>query len=145
MTQAKMRVFAAAGRAAPACNPRNKNAAAPVLQSCFSGLLFIPILNMSLNLSDVKRLARLAQLDLNEDQAGKTLDKLNGIFDLVEQMRAVDTSGVEPLAHPIAAWQDDISLRLRDDAVTEPDRRDEYQKVAPATQDGLYLVPKVIE
>ncbi|KIF83023.1 Asp-tRNA(Asn)/Glu-tRNA(Gln) amidotransferase subunit GatC [Noviherbaspirillum autotrophicum] len=100
---------------------------------------------MSLDLSDVKRLARLAQLDLNEEQASKTLDKLNGIFALVEQMRAVDTSGVEPLNHPIAAYQNDVALRLRDDAVTEPNRRDEYQQVAPATQDGLYLVPKVIE
>jgi aspartyl-tRNA(Asn)/glutamyl-tRNA(Gln) amidotransferase subunit C len=100
---------------------------------------------MSLDLSDVKRLARLAQLDLNEDQAGKTLDKLNGIFALVEQMRAVDTSGVEPLNHPIAAYQDKVALRLREDEVTEPNRRDDYQQVAPATQDGLYLVPKVIE
>jgi aspartyl-tRNA(Asn)/glutamyl-tRNA(Gln) amidotransferase subunit C len=100
---------------------------------------------MSLDLSDVKRLARLAQLDLDEDQAGKTLDKLNGIFDLVEQLRAVDTSGVEPLNHPIAAHQDDVVLRLREDAATEPNRREEYQKVAPAVQDGLYLVPKVIE
>jgi aspartyl-tRNA(Asn)/glutamyl-tRNA(Gln) amidotransferase subunit C len=100
---------------------------------------------MSLDLTDVKRLARLAQLDLTEDQAGKTLDKLNGIFALVEQMRAVDTSGVEPLNHPIAAYQNDVALRLREDCVTEPDRRGEYQKVAPAVQDGLYLVPKVIE
>jgi aspartyl-tRNA(Asn)/glutamyl-tRNA(Gln) amidotransferase subunit C len=100
---------------------------------------------MSLDLSDVKRLARLAQLDLTEDQAAKTLDKLNGIFALVEQMRAVDTTGIEPLNHPIASHQSDLALRLRDDAVTEPNRRDEYQKVAPATQDGLYLVPKVIE
>lgn len=100
---------------------------------------------MSLDLSDVKRLARLAQLDLNEDQAAKTLDKLNGIFALVEQMRAVDTSGVEPLNHPIAAYQNDIALRLREDEVTEPNRRADYQQVAPATQDGLYLVPKVIE
>ena len=100
---------------------------------------------MSLDLSDVKRLARLAQLYLNEEQASKTLDKLNGIFALVEQMRAVDTSGVEPLNHPIAAYQNDVALRLRDDAVTEPNRREEYQQVAPATQDGLYLVPKVIE
>jgi aspartyl-tRNA(Asn)/glutamyl-tRNA(Gln) amidotransferase subunit C len=100
---------------------------------------------MSLDLSDVKRLAHLAQLDLNEDQADKTLDKLNGIFALVEQMCAVDTTGVEPLNHPIAAYQDDVVLRLRDDAVTEPNRRDDYQQVAPATQDGLYLVPKVIE
>jgi aspartyl-tRNA(Asn)/glutamyl-tRNA(Gln) amidotransferase subunit C len=100
---------------------------------------------MSLDLSDVKRLARLAQLDLNEDQAAKTLDKLNGIFALVEQMRAVDTTGIEPLNHPIAAYQDKLALRLREDTVTEPNRRGDYQKVAPATQDGLYLVPKVIE
>jgi aspartyl-tRNA(Asn)/glutamyl-tRNA(Gln) amidotransferase subunit C len=100
---------------------------------------------MSLDLSDVKRLARLAQLDLNEDEAAKTLDKLNGIFALVEQMRAVDTTGVEPLNHPIAAYQNDVALRLREDIVSEPNHRDEYQKVAPATQDGLYLVPKVIE
>jgi aspartyl-tRNA(Asn)/glutamyl-tRNA(Gln) amidotransferase subunit C len=101
--------------------------------------------DMSLELNDVKRLARLAQLDLNEDQASRTLDKLNGIFSLVEQMRAVDTNGIEPLNHPIAAHQNNVALRLRDDAVTEPDRRDDYQQVAPATQDGLYLVPKVIE
>jgi aspartyl-tRNA(Asn)/glutamyl-tRNA(Gln) amidotransferase subunit C len=100
---------------------------------------------MSLDLSDVKRLAHLAQLDLTEDQAVKTLDKLNGIFALVEQMRAVDTTGIEPLNHPIAAHQADVALRLRDDAVTEPNRRDDYQKSAPATKDGLYLVPKVIE
>lgn len=100
---------------------------------------------MSLDLSDVKRLARLAQLDLNDDQAVNTLAKLNGIFALVEQMRAVDTTGVEPLNHPIAAYQDNVALRLRDDQVTEPNRRDDYQQVAPATQDGLYLVPKVIE
>ncbi|HZW13732.1 MAG TPA: Asp-tRNA(Asn)/Glu-tRNA(Gln) amidotransferase subunit GatC [Noviherbaspirillum sp.] len=100
---------------------------------------------MSLDLSDVKRLARLAQLDLNDDQAVNTLDKLNGIFALVEQMRAVDTTGVEPLNHPIAAFQNDVALRLREDQVTEPNRRDDYQQVAPATQDGLYLVPKVIE
>ncbi|WP_194725257.1 Asp-tRNA(Asn)/Glu-tRNA(Gln) amidotransferase subunit GatC [Noviherbaspirillum malthae] len=100
---------------------------------------------MSLDLNDVKRLARLAQLDLEEAQAGKTLDKLNGIFSLVEQMRAVDTSGVEPLNHPIAAYQNDVALRLREDEVSEPNRREDYQQVAPATQDGLYLVPKVIE
>lgn len=100
---------------------------------------------MSLDLSDVKRLAILAQLDLTEDQALRTLDKLNGIFALVEQMKAVDTSGVEPLSQPIAAYRHDLALRLREDAVTEPNRREEYQKVAPAAQDGLYLVPKVIE
>lgn len=100
---------------------------------------------MSLDLNDVKRLARLAQLDLSETEAANTLDKLNGIFTLVEQMRAVDTTGVEPLNHPVAAYQNDVALRLREDAVTEPNRREDYQQVAPATQDGLYLVPKVIE
>lgn len=100
---------------------------------------------MPLALSDVKRLAHLARLDLTDDQAEQTLSKLNGIFALVEQMKAVDTAGVEPLSHPIAAYRQDLALRLRDDAVTEPNRRDEYQKSAPAAQDGLYLVPKVIE
>lgn len=100
---------------------------------------------MSLALSDVKRIAHLARLELTEDQAASTLDKLNGIFSLVEQLRAVDTAGVEPLSHPIAALQTDLALRLRDDVVTEPNRRDDYQRVAPATEDGLYLVPKVIE
>ena len=100
---------------------------------------------MSLALSDVKRLAILAQLELSEDQASSTLAKLNGIFALVEQMKAVDTTGVEPLAQPITAYDHDFSLRLRDDVATEPNRRDDYQKPAPATQDGLYLVPKVIE
>ena len=100
---------------------------------------------MSLELNDVKRLAKLAQLELTDEQADQTLDKLNGIFALVEQMKAVDTAGVEPLNHPVAAFQHDLSLRLREDVVTEPNRRDDYQQVAPAAQDGLYLVPKVIE
>jgi aspartyl-tRNA(Asn)/glutamyl-tRNA(Gln) amidotransferase subunit C len=100
---------------------------------------------MSIDLNDVKRLAILAQLDLTEAQAGQTLDKLNGIFSLVEQMKAVDTTGVEPLSQPLGAYQQDVALRLREDLVTEPNRREEYQKPAPATQDGLYLVPKVIE
>ncbi|MGB6056297.1 MAG: Asp-tRNA(Asn)/Glu-tRNA(Gln) amidotransferase subunit GatC [Burkholderiaceae bacterium] len=100
---------------------------------------------MSLQLPDVKRLAILAQLELSEAQAVATLDKLNDIFALVEQMKAVDTAGVEPLSHPIALFQPQLALRLRDDEVTEPDRRDDYQRNAPAVADGLYLVPKVIE
>jgi aspartyl-tRNA(Asn)/glutamyl-tRNA(Gln) amidotransferase subunit C len=100
---------------------------------------------MSLQLSDVKRLANLAQLELSEAQAAATLTKLNGIFALVEQMQAVDTAGIEPLSHPIAVFQPELALRLRADEVTEPNRRDDYQQGAPATQDGLYLVPKVIE
>jgi aspartyl-tRNA(Asn)/glutamyl-tRNA(Gln) amidotransferase subunit C len=100
---------------------------------------------MSLALSDVKHLAILSRLELNDDQATQTLDKLNSIFALAEQMKAVDTNGVEPLSHPIAMLKDDLALRLRDDAVTEHNQRDTFQQPAPATQDGLYLVPKVIE
>jgi aspartyl-tRNA(Asn)/glutamyl-tRNA(Gln) amidotransferase subunit C len=100
---------------------------------------------MSLELSDVTRIANLARLELSEAEAASTLDKLNGIFSLVEQMKAVDTTGVAPLSHPIAAHMDNVSLRLREDEVSETNRRDDYQKPAPATQDGLYLVPKVIE
>lgn len=100
---------------------------------------------MTLALSDVKRIANLSRLELTDQQADQTLEKLNGIFSLVEQMKAVDTSGIEPLSHPIAALTTDLALRLRDDAVTETNQREAYQKPAPATQDGLYLVPKVIE
>lgn len=99
---------------------------------------------MSLSLSDVKRIANLAQLELSNEQTETTLGQLNGIFALVEQMGQVDTSGVEPLRHPTAALQD-LALRLREDVVTEENRRTDYQSCAPATQDGLYLVPKVIE
>ncbi|MGZ3182556.1 MAG: Asp-tRNA(Asn)/Glu-tRNA(Gln) amidotransferase subunit GatC [Telluria sp.] len=100
---------------------------------------------MSLTLADVKRIANLARLDMDEAHAETALAELNGIFALAEQMQAVDTEGVEPLAQPLAAVLDNLSLRLRPDAVTETDRRADYQKPAPATQDGLYLVPKVIE
>jgi aspartyl-tRNA(Asn)/glutamyl-tRNA(Gln) amidotransferase subunit C len=100
---------------------------------------------MSLTITDVETLVKLAQIKLDGEQKTKTLDQLNGIFALVEQMRAVDTTGVEPLNHPIDAYQNGVALRLRDDKITEPNRRDDYQKVAPATQDGLYLVPQVIE
>ena len=100
---------------------------------------------MSLTLSDVKRIAHLAQLDMSEQQSATALDQLNGIFALAEQMQAVDTDGVAPLSHPLAAHMNNIALRLREDAATEANRREAYQAVAPATQDGLYLVPKVIE
>jgi aspartyl-tRNA(Asn)/glutamyl-tRNA(Gln) amidotransferase subunit C len=118
-------------------------------QEYFCTSSFLLILNsgptMSLELSDVKRLSTLVQIELTDQQSAQTLDKLNGIFALVEQLRAVDTSGIEPLNHPIATLLPNLSLRLRDDTVSEPNRRDDYQQVAPATQDGLYLVPKVIE
>ncbi|HZX26313.1 MAG TPA: Asp-tRNA(Asn)/Glu-tRNA(Gln) amidotransferase subunit GatC [Telluria sp.] len=100
---------------------------------------------MSLTLADVKRIANLAQLDMDEAHAETALAELNGIFALAEQMQAVDTTGVEPLSQPLAAVLDNLSLRLREDVVTEENRRDDYQQPAPATQDGLYLVPKVIE
>jgi aspartyl-tRNA(Asn)/glutamyl-tRNA(Gln) amidotransferase subunit C len=100
---------------------------------------------MSLELSDVKRIANLARLELSETETINTLEKLNGIFSIVEQLKAVDTTGITPLSHPIAALLPELALRLREDVVTETNHRDEYQKVAPATQDGLYLVPKVIE
>ncbi|MDP9876637.1 aspartyl-tRNA(Asn)/glutamyl-tRNA(Gln) amidotransferase subunit C [Variovorax boronicumulans] len=72
------------------------------------------------------------------------LTQINGFFDLVERMRAVDTTGVEPLAHPVAALED-VTLRLRDDVVSEPNNREANQKSAPAVEAGLFLVPKVIE
>lgn len=99
---------------------------------------------MSLTLSDVKRIANLAQLDMDDAHAETALNELNGIFALAEQMQAVDTAGVAPLSHPLAAILE-LPLRLRDDVVTEENRRDDYQAPAPKTQDGLYLVPKVIE
>ncbi|MGO4332819.1 Asp-tRNA(Asn)/Glu-tRNA(Gln) amidotransferase subunit GatC [Cupriavidus sp. 2TAF22] len=99
---------------------------------------------MALDLSDVKRIAHLARIEINDDEAGHTLVQLNQFFSLVEQMQAVDTTGVEPLAHPLSTVRE-MSQRLRDDAVTETDRRDDYQRPAPATEGGLYLVPKVIE
>ena len=100
---------------------------------------------MSLSLTDIARLSKLAQLELSEQEAADALAKLNDIFALVEQMKAVYTTGVEPLAHPVAVWQEGLSMRLREDRATEPNRRDDYQQPAPSVQDGLYLVPKVIE
>ncbi len=95
---------------------------------------------MSLTLDQVKRIAHLARIETSDSEAQTTQGHLNGIFQLIEQMQAVDTSGVEPMAHA-----QDVSQRLREDAVTEPDRRAAYQAVAPETEAGLYLVPKVIE
>ncbi|GAB3629497.1 glutamyl-tRNA amidotransferase [Pandoraea terrae] len=99
---------------------------------------------MALNLTDVKRIAHLARLELGDDEAAHMEAELNGFFALVEQMQAVDTTGVAPLAHPIEQIQA-VAQRLREDAVTETVVREENQKPAPAVQDGLYLVPKVIE
>lgn len=100
---------------------------------------------MPLELSEIKGLSILAQIELTNTESVQTLDMLNGIFTLIEELSGIDTSGVEPLNHPIAAVLPELSLRLREDVASEPDRREDYQKLAPATQDGLYLVPKVIE
>ena len=99
---------------------------------------------MSLDASDIARIASLARLQLASDESERMLSQINGFFDLVERMRSVDTAGIEPLAHPVAAIED-IALRLRDDVVSEPDNREANQKSAPAVEAGLFLVPKVIE
>jgi len=99
---------------------------------------------MSLTSSDIARIANLARLELAPAHSDRMLDQLNSFFDIVEQMRAVDTTGIEPLAHPVAAIGD-IALRLRDDVVSEPNNREANQKSAPEVQNGLFLVPKVIE
>ena len=99
---------------------------------------------MSLTSSDIARIANLARLELTPAHSERMQSQLNHFFDIVEQMRAVDTTGVEPLAHPVAAIGD-ITLRLRDDVVSEPNNREANQKSAPEVQNGLFLVPKVIE
>ena len=99
---------------------------------------------MALTPQDIGRIANLARLELRPEESERMLTQLNGFFDVVEQMRAVDTTGVEPLPHPVAAIQD-IALRLRDDVVSEPNQREANQQSAPAVERGLFLVPKVIE
>lgn len=99
---------------------------------------------MSLNLNDIARIANLARLELQSDESTRLLTQLNGFFSIVETMRAVDTTGIVPLSHPVAAIQD-IALRLRDDVASEPNQREANQQSAPAVERGLFLVPKVIE
>jgi aspartyl-tRNA(Asn)/glutamyl-tRNA(Gln) amidotransferase subunit C len=99
---------------------------------------------MALTPEDVSRIAHLARLDLSPAEQAAMLTQLGGFFRIVEQMSAVDTSGVEPLYTPLSAVQA-VSLRLREDAVTETDQRSANQRSAPAVEDGLFLVPKVIE
>lgn len=99
---------------------------------------------MSLSTTHTARIASLARLALAPEESERLRGQINGFFDLVERMRAVDTTGVEPLSHPVSAIQD-IVLRLRDDAATEPNQREANQKSAPAVENGLFLVPKVIE
>jgi aspartyl-tRNA(Asn)/glutamyl-tRNA(Gln) amidotransferase subunit C len=93
-----------------------------------------------LSLEDVRRLADLARIEFSEAESRGLLAELNGILSMVERMRAVDTSGVEPMSHPQDARQ-----RIREDRVTEADQRELFQSIAPSVEDGLYLVPRVIE
>jgi len=95
---------------------------------------------MALTLDDVKRVAHLARIAIDEDQAQATLSRINDVFRLIAEMQAVDTRGVEPMSHA-----QDLVQRLRPDAVTESDQHALFQSVAPQVEGELYLVPKVIE
>jgi aspartyl-tRNA(Asn)/glutamyl-tRNA(Gln) amidotransferase subunit C len=99
---------------------------------------------MALTPQDVSRIAQLARLELSAAEQTQMLAQLNGFFGIVEQMGAVDTRGVEPLYTPLSAVQA-VALRLREDRVTETDERAANQQSAPSVEDGLFLVPKVIE
>ena len=95
---------------------------------------------MSLSTSDVKRIAHLARIEVSDADAEATLHKLSGILGLIEQMQAVDTTGITPMSH-----SQDVTQRLRADVVTATNQRELFQSIAPAVEGGLYLVPKVIE
>ncbi len=104
---------------------------------------------MALNITDIKRIANLARIEINDTEAGATLTKLTGILSLIEQMQAVDTTGITPMSH-----SQDVVQRLREDVVTATNQREAFQANAPvlgngslekAVDGGLYLVPKVIE
>jgi aspartyl-tRNA(Asn)/glutamyl-tRNA(Gln) amidotransferase subunit C len=95
---------------------------------------------MPLTSDDVRRIAHLARLHITDDEAARTLAQLNDIFAMIEQIQAVDTTGVVPMSHPLGGAQ-----RLRDDAVTEVDVRDAALRNAPAAEAGLFVVPRVVE
>ena len=99
---------------------------------------------MSLTSQDIERIAHLARLDMPPSEAEHMREQINGFFSIVEAMQAVDTTGITPMAHPVAAIQD-VQLRLREDVVSEPNHREANQQSAPAVERGLFLVPKVIE
>jgi len=98
------------------------------------------ILIMALTLDDVRRVAHLARIAVDDAEAEATLVQLTRVFGLIEQMQAVDVTGIEPMAHA-----QDMVLRLRPDVVTEKDQRELFLGIAPEVEAGLYLVPKVIE
>lgn len=95
---------------------------------------------MALTALDIQRVAKLARLGLTEAETESALSKLNAALELIDQMQQVQTEGIKPMAHPL-----DLTQTLRVDQVTESDQREQYQAVAPASQDGLYLVPRVVE
>lgn len=95
---------------------------------------------MSLTTQDIDKIAHLARLGVSDDDRTRYTDSLNSILGLIDDLQAVNTKGIEPLAHAF-----EVTQPLREDIVTERNRRDDYQKIAPATEAGLYLVPKVIE
>jgi aspartyl-tRNA(Asn)/glutamyl-tRNA(Gln) amidotransferase subunit C len=95
---------------------------------------------MSLTPQDVLHIARLARLRVSHEEAEKARIQLNSIFNLIEQMQSIDTRGIEPMSHAL-----DVNQRLREDFVTESDSHEKFQSIAPAVENGLYLVPKVIE
>jgi aspartyl-tRNA(Asn)/glutamyl-tRNA(Gln) amidotransferase subunit C len=99
---------------------------------------------MSLSPQDIARLANLARLEFSPAERARLLVQTNDFFSIVEKMRAVDTTGIAPLAHPLDTIRT-MSLRLRDDVASEPNNREANQRTAPAVENGLFLVPKVIE
>src|SRR6202040_2657396 len=106
-------------------------------QPCFCTVF---LLTMALSVDDVQRAAHLARIEITTAEAIDVQNKLEGVFRMIERMRAVDTTGIVPMSHA-----QDVSLPLREDRVTERDQRALYQRNAPAVEDGLYLVPRVIE
>ena len=95
---------------------------------------------MSIEIDEVKKIAKLAALNVDDADIQSYATNLSNILDLVAQMDAVDTTGVTPMSHPF-----DVVQRLREDVVTDLNRREDFQAIAPAVEDGLYLVPKVLE
>ncbi|PCI80978.1 MAG: Asp-tRNA(Asn)/Glu-tRNA(Gln) amidotransferase GatCAB subunit C [SAR86 cluster bacterium] len=95
---------------------------------------------MALDKAEVEKIAHLARLHISESETEEVTTRITDILTLIDQMQSVDTEGVEPLAHPL-----DVVQRLRVDEITEEDQRDRLQQLAPASEDGLYLVPKVLE
>jgi aspartyl-tRNA(Asn)/glutamyl-tRNA(Gln) amidotransferase subunit C len=95
---------------------------------------------MSLSLEEVRRIAMLARIEVTDAEVPSVQEKLNGILGMIAEMQSVDTRGIEPMAHAL-----DLAQRLRPDVVTETDQREAFQAIAPETEGGLYLVPKVIE